>query len=290
MSSKKAEICELNRMKHNAFKVCEEVLQRVDSGVASGGYIKAWVTPDEKYLFFWDQKYLHQYLANKDNHSEVSIPGENYYRKVENFMKNHFIMGEKYSEFLKLGCQETCDFGNKYGWYDEICERIPEPFSDYTCEDKFKYLHVSVTPAEERVVNYYNFRFNLKAEYKKYSFVDPASIETFLKRFIIPSALVQESINKLRNQEIQEEIGVNDCKKLRVSEKASSFEDFDWYELVMKDTLKKLLVATIDRYLKHHKMNQCLKLKKQRKVEIISAHVLSNLQGLERNSDGPYGV
>ena len=111
-----------------------------------------------------------------------------------------------------------------------------------------------------------------------------------MKRFIIPSALVQESINKLRNQEIQEEIGVNDCKKLRVSEKASSFEDFDWYELVMKDTLKKLLVATIDRYLKHHKMNQCLKLKKQRKVEIISAHVLSNLQGLERNSDGPYGV
>ena len=132
-------------MKHNAFKVCEEVLQRVDSGIASGGYIKAWVTPDEKYLFFWDQKYLHHYLANKDNHSEVSIPGENYYRKVENFMKNHFIMGEKCSEFLKLGCQETCDFCNKYGWYDEICERIPEPFSDYTCEDKFKYLHVCNT-------------------------------------------------------------------------------------------------------------------------------------------------
>ena len=122
MSSKKAEICELNRMKHNAFKVCEEVLQRVDSGVASGGYIKAWITPDEKYLFFCDQKYLHHYLANKDNYSEISIPGENYYRKVENFMKNHFIMGKKYSEFLKLGCQETCDFCNKYGWYDEICE------------------------------------------------------------------------------------------------------------------------------------------------------------------------
>ena len=149
---------------------------------------------------------------------------------------------------------------------------------------------MSVTLAEERVVNYYNFRFNLKAEYNKYSFVDPASIENFLKRFIIPSAFVQESINKLRNQEILEEISMNDCKKFRVSEKASSFEDFDWYELVMKDTLKKLLVATIDRYLKHDKMNQCLKLKKQRKVEIISAHVLSNLQGLKRNSDGPYGV
>ena len=104
--------------------------------------------------------------------SEISIPGENYYRKVENVMKNHFIMDEKYSEFLKFTCQETADFCNKYDWYNEICELIPEPFPDYTCEDKFNCMHVSVTPAEERVVNDYNLRFNLKAEYKKHSFVD----------------------------------------------------------------------------------------------------------------------
>ena len=34
-------------------------------------------------------------------------------------------------------------------------------------------------------------------------------------------------------------------------------------------------------------MNQYLKLKKQQKVEIISAHVLSNLQGIESNCDSP---
>ena len=84
ISSKEAETCEFNRMKHNAFKVCEEVSQRVDGGVAPGGYIKAWVTPDKD-----------------NNQSEVSFPGENYYRKVENFMKDHFRMGEKYSEFLR---------------------------------------------------------------------------------------------------------------------------------------------------------------------------------------------
>ena len=51
MSSKEDETCELNRMKHNAFKMCEEVSQRVDGGMARGGYIKAWVTPDENSLF-----------------------------------------------------------------------------------------------------------------------------------------------------------------------------------------------------------------------------------------------
>ena len=205
-------------------------------------------------------------------------------------MKNHFLMGEKYSEFLKFSCQETCSICNKYGWYDEICERIPEPFPDCTCEEKFRYLHVSVTPAKGRVANDYNPRFNLKAEYKKHSFVDPDSIENFSKRFIVPSALVQESIDELRNQEIQKQIRLNERNKLRESEKASFFEDFDWYELVMKDTLKKLLVTNIDRYLKHHKMNHCLKLKKQQKVELISAHVLSNLQETKSDCDSPIGV
>ena len=149
---------------------------------------------------------------------------------------------------------------------------------------------MSVTPAEGRVANNYNPRFNLKAEYKKHSFVDPDSIEDFSKRFIVPSALVQESIDELRNQEIQKQIRLNEHKKLRESEKGSSFQDFDWYELVMKDTLKKLLVTTIDRYVKHHKMNQCLKLKKQQKVELISAHVLSNLQGIKSDCDSPIGA
>ena len=72
--------------------------------------------------------------------------------KVERFMKDDFIMGEKYNEFLKFCCQETCDFWNKYGSLDEIYERISESFLDYTCEDKFKCLHVSVMPTEKRIV------------------------------------------------------------------------------------------------------------------------------------------
>ena len=39
MSFKEAETYKLNRMKNNAFNVCEEVLQRVDESKAPGGYI-----------------------------------------------------------------------------------------------------------------------------------------------------------------------------------------------------------------------------------------------------------
>ena len=37
-------------------------------------------------------------------------------------------------------------------------------------------------------------------------------------------------------------------------------------------------------------MNQCLKSKKQQKVEIISAQVLSNFQGIEKNRDSPISI
>ena len=75
-------------------------------------------------------------------------------------MKDHFIMGEKYNEFFKFSCQENCHFCNRHVWYDEICKRIVELFPDYSFEHKLKYLHVFVTPAQERVVNDYNPCFN----------------------------------------------------------------------------------------------------------------------------------
>lgn len=37
-------------------------------------------------------------------------------------------------------------------------------------------------------------------------------------------------------------------------------------------------------------MNQCLKSKKQQKVEIISDQVLSNFQEIEKNRDSPIGI
>ena len=89
-------------------------------------------------------------------------------QKSGNIYERAFWNGWKNREFLKFSCQETCNFCNKYSWFDEIYERIPEPFPDYTCEDKFKYLNISVIPAEERVANSYHPALTSRRNIKKF--------------------------------------------------------------------------------------------------------------------------
>ena len=153
---------ELERMKNNAFHVAKEVAERVDGGVAPGGYIKSFVTLEEDKLFFWDKKYLTAFTERKP--SEV-VPGQNYFSKVEEFTKLHAVVGEKYIEFIKFGCKDVhgdiCKFCSDNGWNDIECSRIPEPMPDYKSE-RFAYLHVNKTPHEidgiKREVNDYNPR------------------------------------------------------------------------------------------------------------------------------------
>ena len=43
---------ETERMKYNAFEVCDEVASRVHGAVASGGFLKPFVSADTSELFF----------------------------------------------------------------------------------------------------------------------------------------------------------------------------------------------------------------------------------------------
>ncbi|CAB4043545.1 Transient receptor potential cation channel subfamily A member 1 [Paramuricea clavata] len=75
---------ELERMKFNAFKVAEEVAERIDCGVAPDGYMKSFASKDADKLFYWDKCYLLGFTERKNN--EV-VPGYNYYSKLEAFSK-----------------------------------------------------------------------------------------------------------------------------------------------------------------------------------------------------------
>jgi len=163
LTTKELEELEEERMKFNAFKVCDEVTGRLDGAVAPDGYMHAWTSSDKSELFFWDQKYLLNYANNKDKLTKVDIPGENYYRKLDVFKELHFLAGEKYIEYIKFACctnGDACDFCTEMGWYDSECKRIPEPYPDYSCQEKMKYMHVLSTPTiiegNIRQVNDYN--------------------------------------------------------------------------------------------------------------------------------------
>ena len=79
---------ELEVMKFNAFKVCEEVKNRCDGATAPGGYLKAFVSKPLDEIFFADKQYLEEYISRRRG---SVVPGFHYYQKIDKFMELHFL-------------------------------------------------------------------------------------------------------------------------------------------------------------------------------------------------------
>ena len=188
-------------MKFNAFKVCEEVSDRIEGAVAPHGYLKSFVTPEHEELFFWDKEYLRRYIDEKDK--KKIVPGYHFYTKLDNFMAKHFRKGEKYLEFVKFSCDDDlCEFCSRNTWVGPPCTRIPEPVPDSTA-DYYKYLHVKDTPAtfhgKQREVNDFNPRTNLRylCQEKQISSKMVNEIDEFCAKFIVEKSAVLKAVNEL---------------------------------------------------------------------------------------------
>ena len=272
---------ELERMKNNAFHVAKEVAERVDGGVAPGGYIKSFVTLEEDKLFFWDKKYLTAFTERKP--SEV-VPGQNYFSKVEEFTKLHAVVGEKYIEFIKFGCKDVhgdiCIFCSDNGWNDIECSRIPEPMPDYKSE-RFAYLHVNKTPHEidgiKREVNDYNPRVQLQrmCQENTIKLGDSDKVEEFSKTYIVSTKVINDALQELSYRQVTKEVKKREQRNKRKREKEKGYKDINWLEAVESNQISHLLVQTIDKYLIENKMFGCLKLKKNSKIDAIRMHVRS---------------
>ena len=74
LTAQEIENFDADRMKFNAFKVCEEVSFRLEGAAGPGGYLKSYVTKEFGELFFFDKEYLDDYLSKPNN----IVPGCNY--------------------------------------------------------------------------------------------------------------------------------------------------------------------------------------------------------------------
>lgn len=272
---------ETDRMKFNAFKVCEEVAQRIDGEVAPQGFMKAYCTEDLKDLFFWDTRYLRDYLANKDAKNSKTMPGSHYYKSLQAFMDQHTRKGEKYLEYLKFSCKDNghiCTFCLQSGWTGPPCSRIPEPMPDYE-SDKFKYLHVAKTPTEVdkeiRQVNDMNPRVQLKAWFAEGQLTtkNTEKISEFSRLYAIKEDIIVNALTELEQSQFRKEVRLMENKRKRVTEDENEFKDYDWKKIVENKSIKGLKVSELDKYLAHCNLLHFLHLKKAQKIEAIIEHL-----------------
>ena len=276
-------------MRFNAFKICEEVSDRIEGAVAPDGYLKSFVTPEHEELFFWDKEYLRRYIDEKDK--KKIVPGYHFYNKLDNFMAKNFRKSEKYLEFVKFSCDDDlCEFCSRNTWVGPPCSRIPEPVHI----TQHKYLHVKDTPTtfhgKEREANDFNPRTNLKYLFqeKQISSKTVNEVDEFCAKFIVDKIAVLKAVNELECTHLRKQVRLQENKRARAEEDAMTYSDFDWDKHVNMNTLKSLKVKSLDKYLTFHNLKHCLKLKKQQKIEAIKQwhfRILNdNIQG-EKESE-----
>lgn len=97
------ESSELDRMKYNAFKVCDELRFHIEGAPASGGFMKAYTSQTNEYFYFNNHQHLKKYLAASEN-AKIALPGSHYFKMVQDFIEKHFDIGEKYLEYVRYAC------------------------------------------------------------------------------------------------------------------------------------------------------------------------------------------
>ncbi len=197
-------------MEKNVWRVAYDVAAMIDdeSGPA-GDFIKCYVTQREKNQFFFNQPYLIKYAAAKTD-AKKEVPGCNYFKKIYAFKDSHCLHGAMFLEYLKGSCKDAhgklCDFCTSREKCCSQIEHVPRPFSDHESPG-YHYLPVNKTPTNNRVVDDYLPRVQLKKAYisGECSLEDPTSISNFSRQFIVSEKCVTDYLKHLKLLELRKD-------------------------------------------------------------------------------------
>ena len=280
MSYAELESHELDRMKFNAFKVCDELTLRIGGAPAPNGFMKAYTSEKKDRLFFDNHDYLKEFLSSSEK-NKMAVPGCNYFKFVETFSQQHMETGEKYTEFTRYSCRSiSCVYCSRTGWIGRPSQRIPKPMPNYE-KDGMHYLNVLDTPSEingqARLVDDFQPRKQVKNLLESGGLSNDQQIEDFCEKYIVEEILLVKYIKHLKILDINKRKRAEQRKLSKDQKSAKSFEDYDWPALIQRGLLKKLNVRELDKYISHYHLCQSINLKKTEKVNLITAHIASSL-------------
>ena len=78
---------EAEEVEHNAWRVAQDVVSRIDGEPGpAGDCMNAFVANRKEQQFFFSTKYIQQYYAAKSETRKVKVPGNNYFKKLDDFI------------------------------------------------------------------------------------------------------------------------------------------------------------------------------------------------------------
>ena len=161
-----------------------------------------------------------------------SVPGNNYFSKVEKFRTEHYEEGENYREFLKFSCREkvgaNCSFCKE--WTGPLIDKCPKPFPDHSCLPEYHYLPYNNTPREGRNPDDWQPRVQLKKERGSGRLVlsDSESVAAFSDKFIVKPKFVVEHLKHLEVVDFKKKKRAEERAKESQKAKEKNHEDYAW--------------------------------------------------------------
>ena len=209
---------EASCMKKNAWRVCQDVhvSERIHMEQGPAGDMMLAMVEDET-LFFYNNRELVTYQkASKSNRK--GLPGYHYFRKIEEFIDEHFEKSELFLEYRFGNCTRDgdynlCQFCQQYN-IDGIC-RSPRPYPDLT-QAKYKYLSLEDTPVSNRNTDDFSPRVNLKKLYNKEE-IDTSNtkaVQEFSNNFIVDEQHVLTYLAHLEYLELKRKKRIEKRKEL----------------------------------------------------------------------------
>ena len=191
------------RLEKSAWRVGEEIAERIDGAPVLGEFIHSQLTPKIEDSHFFNQKYIKE-CQHATANKKPSVPRYHYMQKLEAFnMQRHIQLGVMYLEYIRDSCDPDtkCEYCQKFNWQAPIMKRIPRPFPDDKKEAH--YLDVFNTPTANANGSPREIDDSLpRARVKKLfslgeliiSSSDKETLKDLSKKLCVPVNVLQESV------------------------------------------------------------------------------------------------
>ena len=264
---------EVKRMEMNAWFVTNELRDRIDGAPVFNEYINAYTTEESHNAFFLSKDLLKRYQSQQGDKQKM-LPGYHYIHQMNQFIQQHYHVGELFMEYIRGGCTESgedlCPYCSENEWVSPTMDRIPQPIPSATNPGHFE--DVFETPIENRHVDDYAPRANLKKLFKQneISSKDHEKIYDFAITFAVDSEAVAAYIRHMEELKRTSDIKAGERAKLKAEQKGKTYADFDWDELISNNRIANMTVAQLRLFLEEKHLSKVGN--KRDKIERIKTH------------------
>ena len=211
MTMEEYEKHERARMERNAWLVAHDLSSRLDGAPVLSSYIHGLISEKSEDHFFFNKEELKAF-HNASTATSKSVPGAAYFEKINVFIRNHYVHGELFMEYLKGACEtstgQLCGFCSSTPWVGPRMNRIPQPVPDYDKLPAYHYKSVFESSIENedgspRDPDDYMPRAQLRKDFAagKRILANPEEIKAFAERYIVKEEYVIQYAQHLQELE-----------------------------------------------------------------------------------------